>query len=142
MATLYGVNKTKTLSPTSDNIVSPGTLGGRVRVHTDSITLAAAAIGDIVYLGKTLQDGAIIVGIVVQNAALGAGVTYRIGDINDDDRYMTDIAADAPAVTRNLNIAGNQYKIGANDDDSDIVMKIAGGAATGLVKVSIFYTED
>lgn len=142
MATLYGDNFTKTLTPTSDNVLSGGTVGGRSRNHTDQITLAAAAIGDVIKLGRKLRAGAIITGIEVQNAALGAGVTYRIGDSNDDDRYMTDIAAAAAATTTNLNIAGRNYKIGTNTSDDEIVMKIAGGAATGLVKVVIYYTED
>ena len=142
MAALKGDNNTKAVNPTSDNVLSPGTLGGRVRVLTEQITLAAASIGDTVALGRTLQDGAIIVGITVQNAALGASTTYRIGDSNDDDRYMTDIASAAAATTRNINIAGRNYKIGTNSGDGDLLYKLAGGAASGLIQFDIYYTED
>ncbi|MEO5334302.1 MAG: hypothetical protein H7839_19990, partial [Magnetococcus sp. YQC-5] len=39
-----------------------------------TVTLAAAQIGDVVYLGK-LPGGTKITGVQVNNAAMGAGVT-------------------------------------------------------------------
>ena len=142
MATLSADNFTKQANPTSDNILSPGTLGGRVRVLTDEITLAAASVNDLVQIGRKLRAGAIIVGITVQHAALGGTTTFRLGDANDDDRYMTDIASAAAATRRDLNIAGNQYKIGTNTDDDTILFKVQVAAMTGLVRFNIFYTED
>ena len=142
MATLKGDNYTKQENPTSDNILSAGTLGGRVRVLTDSITLAAAAINDVVKIGQDLHSGAIIVGIKVYNAALGASVTFDIGDSNDEDRYIAAADGNTAGTKRDIASTGQNYKIGTNSGDSTILMKIEGGVATGAVKFRIFYTED
>ena len=142
MATQNGINYAKGVNPTSDNVVPAGTIGGRERVHTENFTFAGEAAGEVIRLGRKMRKGAIITGIEVQNAALGAGVTYRIGDSNDDDRYKTDIAAATAAVNTALNIAGLHYVVGTNSGDDIIQLLTAGGAATGLVKVTIRYTED
>ena len=142
MAILKADNYTKQENPTSDNIVSPGTLGGRVRVLVDEITLAAAQIADVIKFGKDLQDGAIILGIEVNNAALGGASTMNIGDADTEDRYMAAIDLNTASVKRDLAQAGDGYKIGTNDGDNTIQGVIAGAAATGLLKIKIFYTED
>lgn len=141
MAVLQGVNYAKAISPTSDNVASPGTLGGRVRVLQDSITLAAAQIADTVKLGRTLVAGAKILGIEVNTAALGGGVTIDVGDIADPNRYMSAIDGSAAATFTDLIQAGAQYEVTGTDDDV-IELTIGGAAATGVVKVNVFYSED
>jgi hypothetical protein len=142
MATLYGDNRTKALTPTSDNVLSPGTLGGRVRVLTDVITLAAANIADVIEIGKDLQAGAIILGIEINNAALGGGVTLDVGDADTATRYITAYDANGNTKVNTIALAGVQYKIGTNDDDQTILLTIGGAAATGELKINVFYTED
>ena len=142
MATLKAVNKTKADDPTSDNIASPGTLGGRVRVLTDTITLAAASINDIIEIGQDLKAGAIILGIELQFAALGASTTLDVGDSNDDNRYMNAIDTSSASIARDLILAGLHYKIGTNSGDSQIILTLEGGAATGQVNINVYYTED
>jgi len=140
MAILKGDNYTKQENPTSDNIVSPGTLGGRKRVLMETVTLAAANIADVVKLGKDLQDGAKVLGIELLNAALGAGVTLDVGDDDTGDRYMTAVDGNTASVKRDLNVLG--YEVGQADGDNTILLTIGGAAATGLVTVLITYTED
>ena len=142
MATQKATNYTKAYTPTSDNVLAPGTLGGRVRVHTDDFTFAGEAIGEIIQVGRAFADGAIILGVTLQNAALGGSVTVRVGDANDDDRYMTDIDVSSAATTTTINIAGSQYTVGTNDDDNLIQILTAGAAATGQFKITVYYTED
>lgn len=142
MSTLYADNKTKALTPSSDNILSGGTLGGRVRVLTDQITLAAAQIADVIEIGQGLKAGAIILGIDLQFAALGAATTLDVGDNDSATRYKTAVATDSAGVDSAIAIAGLHYKVGTASGDDQIVLTLAGGAATGLVKITVKYTED
>jgi hypothetical protein len=146
MADYYGVNATKVLTPTSDNILSPGTLGGRVRVLTDSITVAAAG-DETIAIGRELQAGAIIVGIQIKNAALGANITLEVGDSDDPNRYITayDANANTEATFADNLIGGLHYKIGTNDGDEQILITVrdaAAGGAAGALKINVLYTED
>ena len=142
MATQLATNRTKAENPTSDNILSPGTIGGRVRTMTDDFTFAGEGAGEIIEIFRDLRAGAIVLGIRLKNAALAGSVTVRIGDSNDDDRYMTDIAVSSAADTNDINIAGLHYKIGTNSGDETIQILTAASAATGEIKVTLFYTED
>lgn len=142
MATLYGDNRTKILDPSSDNILSGGTCGGRVRVQTDTITLAAAAIDDVIQIGQALKAGAIILGIEINNAALGAGVTLDVGDSDDPNRYIDGYDANGNTKTNTLLIGGVFYKIGTNDGDDVIQVLVQDAAATGELNVTVYYTED
>ena len=144
MATYNATNYTKTLNPVSDNIVAPGTLGGRVRVLTDNITIAAAGDETIAF-GKKLQAGAIILGIEISHVALGADITYEIGDSQDPNRYMDAINGNALADDKAIIQAGKHYVVGTNAGDDILLMSIrdAGvGGAAGVCKMSVFYTED
>ncbi len=142
MATLKADNRTKADSPSSDNILSGGTLGGRVRVLTDTITLAAAAINDIIEIGQDLKAGAIILGIDLQWAALGAATTLDVGDGDDDARYIAAEATNAAGRQNQILLAGLHYKVGTNDGDDGIILTLEGGVGTGQVNVTVYYTED
>jgi len=142
MATIYADNKTKTLTPSSDNILSPGTLGGRVRVLTDTITLAGAAIDTIVQIGQDLKAGAIILGIDLQWAALGAATTLDVGDGDDDNRFISAEATNAAGRQNQILLAGLHYKIGTNDDDETLIVTLEGGVGTGQLNITVYYTED
>jgi hypothetical protein len=139
MPTHNGDNYAKSINPTSDNILAPGTLGGRVRVMLDTVTLAAAAINDVVNFGKKLNAGAQILKIYLYNATLGAGVTLDVGDADSENRYLN--AVDGNTADQKESVVA-PYTIGTNDDDDVIQMKIEGGVATGAVRIMILYTED
>jgi len=150
MAQFKGANRTKADTPTSDNVLAPGTLGGRVRVMQDNFTFAGEAAGEIIELFQDLKAGATILDIVIHNADLGTGTLLDIGDSNDVDRYIDGYDADAnltsrgggTAVTGQFQVAGNQYVIGTNTGDTQIIITTSVAAATGLVTVSLYYTED
>ena len=150
MATQKGVNRTKADSPSSDNILAPGTLGGRVRTMQDSFTFAGESAGEIIELFQDLKAGAIILDLIIHNADLGTGTLLDIGDTNDADRYIDGYDADAnltnrggaTAVTGQFQVAGNQYVIGTNTGDTQINITTSVATATGLVTVTLFYTED
>ena len=97
---------------------------------------------DVVEIGQTLKDGAIILGIEINNAALGAGVTLDVGDADDPNRYIDGYDANGNTKTNTLLIGGLFYKIGTNDDDNVIQVLIQDAAATGELNVTVYYTED
>lgn len=150
MATQKGVNRTKADSPSSDNILAPGTLGGRVRVMQDNFTFAGESAGEIIELFQDLKAGATILDLIIHNADLGTGTLLDIGDSNDVDRYIDGYDADAnltnrggaTAVTGQFQVAGNQYIIGTNTGDTQIIITTSVATATGLVTVTLLYTED
>lgn len=142
MATQNGVNYAKSVNPSNSNRNDPGKVGGRVRSLTDRFTFAGEAAGEVIRIGKELVAGAVIHGVIIDNAALGAAVTLSIGDSNAAGRYVS--GYDAQGNTRSdvtLN-GGVHYVIGTNSGDSIIRVTTAGAAATGLLKVTILYSED
>jgi len=140
MSTVYGVNATKVLDPTSENICDPGELAGKVRVMTDTYEAAALAAGSTIHIGQALPVGARILDVILAFDALGAA-TISVGDSSSTARY---IAATSVAAAGMVDMAegdkvdGLLYEITADTDD--IILTTASAAITGTVKVIIFYT--
>ena len=143
MATVYGVNWTKYLTPVSDNITEPGELGGKVRVMTDTYEAAAVAAGSTIYMGKPLPVGARILNIKLAFDALGGGTTLSVGDASSAARYLS-AAASTSAGIRDMadesTVDGLLYEIDADTDE--IIVTTAGGSITGTVKLIVEYTYE
>ena len=151
MPQFKGVNRTKADTPTSDNVLAPGTLGGRVRVMQDSYTFASEAVNDTILLFQNLKAGATILDIVIDNVVCTNAVILDIGDSDTADRYVNGYLADTSASSRGaetaatgqLQIGGSQYVVGTNDGDNQILITVLGAIPTdGSIKVSLYYTED
>ena len=151
MAQVDADNRANAENPTGDNILSGGTLGGRVRVMTDVITLAAQSADDTIRLFEDLKDGAIILGLDIDNDTLGAGVLIDVGDVDTPERYIDGYDAEANVTSRAavsaiqglFQAAGAQYKVGTNLGlDNTVLATILVAAATGEIKFTLFYTED
>lgn len=142
MATVNGVNYAKAVDPSPGNIANPGVLGGKVRCITDTYTFAGEVAGTIVNIGQALPKGAIVVGIEIANAALGAGVTLVLGDAADDARYSPAvIVCTAAGHSVAMPVGGMNYAI-TGTNDTVIKLKTGVGAATGMVKVNVFYAVE
>ena len=117
---------------------------------TDQFTFAGEGAGEVINIGKDLVAGAIIHGVIIHNADLGANVDLDIGDSDDPNRYIAAYDANAnesnqgavSAITGELQLAGVHYVIGTNAGDETIIVTTASAAATGLLKVTILYSED
>ena len=142
MATQNGTNYAKSANPSQSNRNDPGAVGGRVRSLTDVFTFAGEAAGEVINIGKDLVDGAIIHGVELYTAALGAGVTIDVGDSDTADRYHAAIDCTGVTVNKDLAQAAIQYVIGTNAGDNTIILTSGVGAATGEVKVVVYYSED
>lgn len=151
MATIKADNRTKADSNSGENILAPGTLGGRVRVMRDVITLAGAIADTVVELFEDIPAGSTILDIIIDNDQLGGGVLIDIGDTNDPDRYINGYDAQANTTNRGaesevtgqfISSTGRAYVIGTNDDDNQINATILVAAATNDLHVAVIYVTD
>jgi len=143
MANYYGVNKTKTLTPTGENIVSAGDLGGRVRVMYDSYEAAGEAAGSIIYMGQKLPVGARVLEVILAHDAVGSA-TIKVGDIDDDDRYIAASSVSSAGILGMDEAAlvdGLGYEVDG-DNDQDIILTTASAAITGTLKLIVYYVVD
>jgi len=154
MATLYSNQKTKWSQNVPSEKIDTNELAGRVRVAFADITLASAAIGDVVELVNLPNGARIIVGYLT-NAALGSSTTLSVGNAAYKNSAGTTVNASATtylAATSTSSAArtdifatialGANTVVDANEDGLPITITVGGAAATGVVQVAIRYVVD
>lgn len=146
-----GVNYAKAQSPTSTNIMDPGTMSGKVRIMQDYFTFPASTTmvsDNYILVGRKLPDGAQVVSIALSNGAVGTGTdSYLcVGDEGDVDRYITLVQSTTAAVTTSINAyTGINYIVTGTTDN---YIRVTGSASTvcinsgGTIKVSIMYIVE
>ena len=151
MAQTKGVNRTKADTPTSDNVLAPGTLGGRIRVMQDSYTFSGEIVTDTVLLFQDLKAGATILDVIIDNTTDTNATICDIGDSDTTDRYINGYTAQSVASSRGgelpatgrIAIGGVQYVIGTNTGDNKIILSVLGAtSADAVAKFTLYYTED
>lgn len=154
MATLYSNQKTKWSQNVPSEKIDTNELSGRVRVAFADITLASAAISDVVEL-VNLPNGARILDGYLTNAALGASTTLSVGNAAYKNAAGTTVNASATAylaATSTSSAArtdifatqalGANSVVDANQDGLPITATLAGGTASGVVQIAIRYVVD
>ena len=127
--------------PTTDSNLGQGIWGGKVRVQVDSYTINAKASGTVINVAKLPKGATFLRGLIVTDG-LGSGVTVKLGDSGDDDRYMAATSvASAGAVEANA-IAGVGYSL-----SSDTTLFLTTGGATTVssdktIKTVILYSLE
>ena len=142
MATVYGENYTKYLTPTGSNITDPGELGGKVRVMTDTYEAAAVAAGSTIHMGKPLPVGAKIIGVTLAFDALGSA-TISVGDSTSTARYITATSVSSAGMVdmeEGDKVDGLLYEIASTT--TDIILTTASAAITGTVKLIVKYIYE
>lgn len=149
MATVKGVNKTKVDNGGIENILPRGEFVGRVKVMYDSYEASALAADSIIEMGQELPDNAKIIEVILHTDDLGNNTTLKVGDYEDDDRYITatDHGAGAELITRLNAIAGRFYEVdnttpGDTTTDKQVIITTGAGAGTGTIKLIVLYTQD
>lgn len=150
MATVKGVNKTKCDTPTAANRLGGGLAGGRVRVMYDTYETSATAAGTIIEMGDELPVGAKILDVILSSDNLTNNTTLKVGDYEDDDRYVDAVDHGAAELTTRMNdntgnIDGFGYEVDmttASTPDNQIIITTGVGAATGTIKLVVLYTAD
>ena len=144
MADIQATNYAATFGSTPEGKVAANVNAGRVRVLYDTVELSAASIGDDILIGK-LYDGAVIHDWVVLADDLGTGVTLQLATRDDDSAATENTFSQAldvaSAASVNRPAAADIDELPLSVDETvTVIGKIAGGAATGTVKVQIFYS--
>jgi len=140
MAAVYGVNYTKSLTPTSGNIVDGGYLKGDVKAFTDTYEAASVGAASTIAMGEVLPDGAVILEIIFAYDALGTSSTISVGDAGSATRYTAALDTSSAGVSRTSVLAGLGYKIGTASNDNTLLLTTAGAAITGTVSLTVIYS--
>ena len=143
MATYNGDNYdvAENFDPSADSKLGQGIWGGKVRAQVDTYTINAKAAGTVINVAKLPKGATFLRGLIVTDG-LGSGVTLKLGDSGDDDRYLTATsAASAGALEANA-IAGIGYTVSA---DTTLFLT-TGGATTAssnkTIKTVILYSLE
>ena len=154
MATLYSNQKTKWSQNVPSEKIDTNELGGRVRIAFADVTLASAAISDVVEM-VNLPNGARLLDGYLTNAALGASTTLSVGYAAHKNAAGTTVSASAAAYLAATStssaartdilatIALNAGSVvDADKDGLPVTITLAGGTASGVVQVAIRYVVD
>lgn len=145
-----GINYEKSIDPSSDNIVDPGLLGGKVRVYQDYYTQGATNLNsqDYIIVGGKLPTGSQIVQIRVSlGSPLASNASIVVGDEGDADRYITTSYAatgNAVLIGPTVSSTGMYYTVTGTTDN---YIRIAGAITASIIsgaslKVSVMYVVE
>lgn len=146
MATVKGVNRTIADATGVAHTLKPGKFAGHVSVMVDTYEAAALPSGDIIELGGDLPVGAQVLGGILYYDALGASTTLKVGDAESTGRYLAATATSTAGATV-LNLAdGVEFEVTevptATTPHSQVLVELGGAAATGTIKLVLFYTNE
>jgi hypothetical protein len=132
------VNSTTYAAQAGEKIaVSQGVMNTSLKVISGDYTAASLASGSIINLCK-LPENAVIHDVIVDTAALGASSTVKVGDGNDDDRYIA-AASTASATTLRAGVTSKGYRVGANSGDNLLIATTGGASITGKIHFTVLY---
>ncbi len=124
--------------PTAEN-------GGGLRVINDSYTAAADVLGTDVLVGKLKKGEYVQPESTLYNAALGASTTLSLALRKVSDASIT-VIIDPIATTSEGIITPDAADVAtlplAATEDYDIIVRIAGGTATGVIKSFVRISSD
>lgn len=145
-----GTNYAKVIDPSSDNIIDPGLIGGKVRVMQDTAVISVSTnlnSTNYIVVGGKLPTGAQVVKIIVGHGAhaLGTQAAIDIGDEGDQNRYIENIQISTANVQVGPNVVGGMYYTVTGTTDNYI--RITGTAdgtriTSGTIKISVFYVVE
>ena len=142
MSIVKGVNATKIATGGLSNQLAHGTYDARLKCITDSYEAAALATGSWILIGNTVPTGARIQEVILAYDALATCV-IAVGDSASYARYIAFTSANAAGLTRLATCDGLDYVVGTASGDNQILVHNSGvSAATGTIKVAVFYTQD
>tara|TARA_R100001198_G_scaffold70491_1_gene42860 strand:- start:259 stop:756 length:498 start_codon:yes stop_codon:yes gene_type:complete len=151
MAKLYGFATGNTLDQElsakgeqSDFVGTEGVYGAPMFAASKKFELSSqAADTELVVLRANV--GFYIHDIIVKFDALGGSVQLRVGDDEDDDRFLTDFSASSAGVKSLIQdgLIDSQsfyYNPATFSNAEDLFVKTKSAAATGTVYVSVYFS--
>ena len=149
MASVKGVNITN-IDATPIVKVSSEVAGGKVRVFHDTYEASSLASGSDITIAR-IPVNATIHDVIVKCDALGSGVTLKVGDSDDDDRFI--------GVTGTWNVAGQSQSMLAGSStgapvaavtglgyrttsETDVLITTGGASASGTIFAWVIYSVE
>jgi len=149
MASVKGVNITN-LDATPVVLSSSEEVGGKLRVFYDTYEAVSVASGDDITIAR-IPANATIHDVIIKADALGSGVTLKVGDSGDDDRYLSvvgtwnvagqsqSMAVGSSTGAPTTAVTGLGYRTTAS---TDILITTGGASATGTIFAWVYYTVE
>lgn len=148
MAVVRATNNTAiqagTLTPST--LLTRGQHNSSVEAVSDVYEASALATSSIIYMGPKLSKGTRIVGYQLAYDALktvSLGVSCLDAITIASERFLASVdTANAAGVKSAILVDGLDYVVGTNTDDDQLVVTVTGvSAATGTIKLTVFYTR-
>ena len=113
--------------------------GGSPMTFSDTVTFAAADATSVGTVCGLLPAGLMVTNVQLSFEDLGTGTLLDVGDSADANRYLdgVDASTAAGAVSPGLIFAGQNYVVGTNSGDNQILITVTDAAATGSVKIVV-----
>ena len=149
MASVKGVNITN-LDATPVVLSSSEEVGGKLRVFYDTYEAVSVASGDDITIAR-IPANATIHDVIIKCDALGLGVTLKVGDSGDDDRYLSvvgtwNVAGQSQSMSSGSStgaattaVTGIGYRTTAS---TDIKITTGGATASGTIFSWVYYTVE
>jgi len=116
-------------------------MGGSPMTFTDTVEFVAADATSVGTVCGTLPAGLMITNVQLSFDDLGTGTKLDVGDSADANRYLdgVDVSTAASIATAPLLLAitGQNYVVGTNSGDNQILITVTDAAATGTVKIVV-----
>ena len=149
MASVKGANITN-IDATPIVKVSSEVFGGKMRVQHDTFEASSLASGSDITIARVPKN-ATIHEVVLKCDALGSSVTLKVGDADDDDRYI--------GVTGTWNVAGQTQSMLAGSStgapiaavpglghrttaETDILLTTGAACASGTIFCCGYYSVE
>lgn len=149
MASVKSVNITN-LDSVPSVIASSEEVGGKLRVFYDTYEAVSVASGDDITIAR-IPANATIHDVIIKADALGSGVTLKVGDSGDDDRYLSvvgtwNVAGQSQSMSSGSStgaattaVTGIGYRTTAS---TDIKITTGGATASGTIFGWVYYTVE
>jgi len=141
MGAVYGVGATKIAAMTPADLLSGPYAGNKSVSFIDKYTAAALADGSTIVLGPKLPIGAVIIDWKIESAALGGSSTLALGNAASGAALLAAYDSSS-AAKKSMNHDGVAAQLGYLIDAANkqqIIITLAGAAATGLITFSCTY---
>tara|TARA_R100001510_G_C7561242_1_gene141210 strand:+ start:263 stop:739 length:477 start_codon:yes stop_codon:yes gene_type:complete len=134
--------KTATSQTRTSATGSDGKANAVIFCTSGKTTLSSFAVGDELVLCE-LPAYAILSSIRIHHAALGGSTTMQVGDVSDDDRYITATSTSSTGVLAYGDAYNSEFNFDIetvqSDGNQQIIMKGAGATANGVVAWQVLY---
>ncbi len=149
MASVKAVNITN-LDATPVVLASSEEVGGKLRVFYDTYEAVSVTSGDDITIAR-IPANATIHDVIIKCDALGSGVTLKVGDSGDDDRYLSvvgtwNVAGQSQSMSSGSStgaattaVTGIGYRTTAS---TDIKITTGGATASGTIFGWVYYSVE